>query len=211
MSVPPWRDILQSEYRGTMRATAPQRKGEKMESRRERQHRPNLLLGAAAGALGGIAGSWAMIVFNHAVGGTENGERPQQHRRNAASPNETDSTISDEPASMQIASLAGEHLTGAPIGERAREVGGSLVHYAFGAAVGALYGAAAEYRPDTAALGGLPFGTGVWVAADEVGLPLLGLAHNPTEYPASRHLAAFTSHVVFGLTAEAVRRQLRGR
>jgi uncharacterized membrane protein YagU involved in acid resistance len=152
-----------------------------------------------------------MVAFNHAMGGTENGERPHQHRRNAASPNDTDSTISDEPASMQVASLASERMTGAPLSERGKEVGGSLVHYIFGAAVGALYGAAAEYRPDTAALAGLPLGTGLWVLADEVGLPLVGLARNPTEYPASRHLAAFASHLIFGMTAEAVRRQLRGR
>jgi uncharacterized membrane protein YagU involved in acid resistance len=112
---------------------------------------------------------------------------------------------------MQVASLASERMTGAPLSERGKEVGGSLVHYIFGAAVGALYGAAAEYRPDTAALAGLPLGTGVWVLADEVGLPLVGLARNPTEYPASRHLAAFASHLIFGMTAEAVRRQLRGR
>ena len=172
---------------------------------------PEPWLGAAAGALGGVAGSWAMVRFNHALGRTEDAETPQQHRRRSASPNETDSTISDEPASIQVASLAAEAVTHDRLDDREKRIGGSLVHYMFGAAVGAAYGAAAEYRQGATALAGLPFGTGVWIAADELGLPLLGLARNPKDYPPQRHLAAFASHLVFGLAAEAVRRQLRGR
>ena len=170
---------------------------------------PRPLLGAAAGALGGAAASWAMVAFNHAIGGTENEPHPHDHRRQQASPNDTDATISDEPASMQVASAAARMATGRPLDEREKEIGGSLVHYMFGAAMGALYGAAAEYRRDTTALAGLPFGTGVWIAADEVGLPLLGLARKPTDYPLPRHLSAFASHLLFGLTTEVVRRQLR--
>ena len=173
--------------------------------------RSNVWRGLAAGALGGVAGSWAMVRFNHALGRTEGGERPNQHRRQSASPNETDSTISDEPASIQVASLAAEAVTHRRLDEHEREIGGSLVHYLFGAAVGGAYGAAAEYRRGPTALAGLPFGTSVWIAADELGLPLVGLARKPTDYPASRHLAAFASHLIFGLTVEAVRRQLRGR
>jgi putative membrane protein len=170
----------------------------------------NLWLGAAAGAVGGLAGSGAIVMFNHLIGRSENGERPHQHRRNAASPNETDATISDEPASMQVASLASERITGAPLGERGKQIGGSLIHYLFGASVGAVYGAAAEFQRGATANGGLPFGTAVWIAADELGLPLVGLARAPTEYPPARHLAAFASHLVFGATTEAVRRGLRG-
>ena len=182
-----------------------------MHRRIDERRRPNPWLGAAAGALGGIAGSWAMIAFNHTIGATEDGERPQQHRRDAASPNEHDGTISDEPATVQVATLAAESVTGRPPGERGKAIGASMVHFLFGAAVGALYGAAVEYRRDTAAWAGLSFGTAVWVAADEVGLPLAGLARNPTDYPTARHLAALGSHLVYGLTAETVRRQLRGR
>jgi putative membrane protein len=181
-----------------------------MQTRYPNRRRPNPWLGAAAGAIGGAAGSWAIVRFNHALGRTENGQRPQQHRRHSASPNDTDATISDEPATIQVASAVAEAVTDVPLDEREKQIGGSLVHYAFGAAVGAAYGAAAEYRQGATALAGLPFGTGVWIAADELGLPLLGLARKPTDYPAVRHLAAFASHLVFGLATEAVRRQLRG-
>jgi putative membrane protein len=181
-----------------------------MQVRYPHRRQPNLWLGAVAGAIGGAVGSWAIVRFNHALGRTEHGHPPRQHRRHSASPNDTDATISDEPATIQVASIVAGAVTDAQLDDREKQIGASLVHYAFGAAVGACYGAAAEYRQGATALAGLPFGTGVWIAADELGLPLVGLARKPTDYPAARHLAAFASHLVFGLATEAVRRQLRG-
>lgn len=168
-------------------------------------------LGATAGAIGGIVGSWAMIQFNHLIGGSDGDGGSHPHRRVHASPNETDGTISDEPASEQVASLAAEPVLGRPLGDREKKVGGSLLHYAFGAAMGAIYGAAAERDSRTIMGAGLPFGAAVWVTADELALPALGLAQRPFEYPPSRHASALGSHLVFGLTVEAVRRALRGR
>ena len=171
----------------------------------------NPVLGALAGALGGLAGSWAMVRFNHAIGG--GGFRPgdrHPHRRHHAMPNDTDGTLPDEPASMQVASAVAAPALGRPLNEEEMEIGGPIMHYLFGALMGAMYGAAAETQPTTTGGAGVPFGTAVWLAADEVGLPLAGLSAPPADYPASRHLAAFASHVVFGLTVEGVRRLLRG-
>jgi Protein of unknown function (DUF1440) len=170
---------------------------------------PNIALGAAAGAIAGVAASWAMVRFNHALGNVESDSGPHQHRRRAASPNDIDGTISDEPGSIQVASAVAGTMTDAPLDERQKAIGGSIVHYLFGAGVGSLYGAASEYRPETAALAGVPFGVAVWIAADEIGLPVAGFARSPVEYPASRHMAALASHVVFGLATEGVRRLLR--
>jgi hypothetical protein len=169
----------------------------------------NPLLGAAAGALGGIVGSWAMVRFNHLAGGSDEDGGSHDHRRRHASPNDTDGTISDEPASSQVASLTSEALLGRPLDEPERQQAGPLFHYAFGALAGAVYGAAAETRPGTTTGAGAPFGAAVWLAADEIGLPAAGLARNPATYPLSRHAAALGSHIVFGVTVEAVRRALR--
>jgi putative membrane protein len=169
----------------------------------------NPWLGALAGALGGIAGSWAMVRFNHMVGGSDEDGGSHGHRRRHASPNDTDGTISDEPASSQTASRASEALRGRPLDERERQQAGPWFHYAFGALAGALYGAVAERQPAAAAGAGVPFGAAVWLAADEIGLPAAGLARNPATYPLSRHAAALGTHIVFGLTVEGVRRLLR--
>ena len=171
----------------------------------------NPVLGALAGALGGIAGSWAMVRFNHAIGG--GGFRPgdsHSHRRQWAMPNDTDGTLPDEPASMKIASAVAAPVIGRPLNTEEKEIGGPIMHYLFGALMGAMYGASAETQQSTTAGAGIPFGTAVWLAADEVGVPLAGLSASPTNYPLSRHLAAFASHIVFGLTVEGVRRLLRG-
>jgi hypothetical protein len=173
----------------------------------------NAVLGAAAGVAGGLLGSWMMVRFNHLVGGVENANgnsRRPEYRDNAA-PNDTDGTISDEPASIKTASRIGQAVVDRPLTEAERRVGGSLMHYAFGAIAGGLYGAAAERSPAVRQAFGLPFGATVWLAADEIGLPLAGLAAPPTEYPMTRHAAALGTHLVFGATVEAVRRLLRGR
>jgi hypothetical protein len=168
------------------------------------------VIGALVGAAGGILASWVMVRFNHLIGGSAEDGGSHPHRRIQASPNDTDGTIADEPASSQLAGLAGERLTGRPLSEREKEQTAPLFHYAFGAAVGALYGAIAEVRPRATVAAGAPFGAAVWLGADELGLPLLGLARDPREYPLSRHASALGSHLVFGLTVEAVRRAIRG-
>lgn len=169
--------------------------------------RPNYLLGATAGALGGVAASWAMLQFNKSLGGTHD-PHANRHQRNAT-PNDMDATISDKPGSIKVAENVAASVAGARLNDREKDVGGTLVHYLFGASMGAIYGAASEWKPATAAAAGLPFGIAVWVAADEFGLPVTGLSRKPTDYPASRHVASFGSHLVFGLTTEIVRRAFR--
>lgn len=172
---------------------------------------PRPFLGAVAGAVGGILGSWMMVQFNHLVGGIEENQQRASHRRESASPNEHDGTISDEPASLKVASLASEKITGEPLSERGKEIAGPVFHYGFGAVAGAVYGLTAEFNPEATAAAGLPFGAAVWLVADEAALPLTGLSAPPTEYPLSRHASALGTHLVFGLTVEAVRRAVRGR
>jgi len=44
---------------------------------------------------------------------------------------------------------------------------------------------------------------------DEGAVPLLGLSKPPFDYPLSTHIYAMTSHFVFGVTTEIVRRAVR--
>lgn len=166
--------------------------------------------GAAAGAVGGVIGSAAMVCFNHAlaasgVGRDDHGRRTQ-HRRADAEPNETDGTIPDEPASEKAVSNLVETMTGEPLGDRGKKVGGSVAHHAFGATLGAVYGAVAVLYPRIAAGGGLPYGALVWLTATEAGVPLAGLSKPPGAYPPVRHAASLATHLIFGLTVDRVRR-----
>src|SRR5688500_843395 len=147
----------------------------------------NALRGAAAGAFGGLVGSAAMVLFSRVLAATGFGAsdlgRHHQHRRIDAKPNDSDGTIADEPASRKAASVVAEALTGAPLDEREKDTAGSIFHYGFGAAAGAIYGALAAAEPKVTSGGGVPYGAAVFLTAGELGIPLAGLARKPTDYP----------------------------
>ncbi len=152
-----------------------------------------------------------MVRLNHLIGPSGSEPDAAQRYRMHASPNDTDGTISDEPATMQAASKITETLTGRPLDERGRRIGAPIVHYAFGVATGAAYCTLVELRPDAAAGWGAAFGMAVWLVADELGMPLAGLADPPSRYPLARHGAALLTHLGYGLTVEGTRRLLLGR
>ena len=91
-----------------------------------------------------------------------------------------------------------------------KKIAGTAVHYLLGTGVGGLYGAAAELAPNVTTGGGLPFGAVFWLVVDEGAVPLLGLSQGPMAYPLSVHGYALSSHFVYGLTVEMVRRAVRG-
>lgn len=171
--------------------------------------------GAAAGAIGGAVGSSTMVLFNHLLASTGFGRedlgRRQQHRRLDAKPNDADGTIPDEPATEKAASNLTELATGTPLSERGQRTLGPVLHHVFGAAVGAVYGAAAARAPQVAAGGGLPYSALVWIGAAETGLPLVGLSRFPAAYPWTRHVASLLSHFAFGATLETIRRTMTRR
>jgi putative membrane protein len=166
--------------------------------------RPNdLSIHLAAGLAGGLAGAFAMEHFQRALGrlspdlGGAPGGGGQQYRQPQS-----------EPSTYVVADKLTRAATGRPLPAGDKPVGGSLVHYAFSGAVGALYGLlSSRHRAATAGMG-MPFGIVVWAVADEVGMPAAGLARRPSDYPPTDHLASFTSHLVFGATMEGVRRLL---
>jgi len=162
-----------------------------------------LVTNVVAGLIGGLIASWTMEQFQQALGrisgdmGGAPGGGGQQHRKPQS-----------EPATYKAADAVAETVAGRDVPEEYKPAAGSVVHYAFGGAVGAIYGAAAARTPDVTSWGGVPFGATVWLVADEMGVPLAGLSKNPTEYPVSSHLSAFATHLVYGMTTECVRRTL---
>ncbi len=147
--------------------------------------------GAMLGAAAGLAASWVMSEFHGAwkasSGEVEDGE---------------------EPNTVKAADAVAEATVGEPVPNRYREPTGTAVHYAFGAFLGAIYGAAVELRPATKAGLGTAYGAAVSLVADEMAMPALGFSPPAPDVPASTHLRGFVSHLVFGVSLEAVRRLL---
>ena len=178
------------------------------------------LKGMIAGAAGGLVASWVMNQFQSLLSRTTHGvERPHGAQSlQQGSPRHGLARVLRERgrdreadnAAVRTAVVVSEHLFGVELAEREKkEMAGAVIHYAFGVATGVLYGAAAEMLPASTAGAGLPFGAAVWMVADEMVVPAIGLSKPPTEYPLSTHASALASHLVYGLTTEIVRRAAR--
>ncbi len=181
--------------------------------------------GLAAGLVGGLVASWTMNRFQDvwsrlAKGsGTSSGNEFQDVWSEIAegaegspgklgSQTESQAEVEDD-TTVRAASAVSEGLFGHKLTRGQKKVGGTAVHYVLGTGVGGLYGATAEIEPKVTAGVGLPFGAVFWLVVDEGAVPLLGLSKGPTAYPLSTHAYALSSHFVYGLTAEVVRRAVR--
>lgn len=85
------------------------------------------------------------------------------------------------------------------------------VRWGFGAAIGAAYGAIAEYYPAATSKQGATFGMAVEALANDGALPALGFLVKPPDAPALTRANGITSHVVYGVTTEVVRGFIRKR
>lgn len=110
---------------------------------------------------------------------------------------------------MKVAGKISEKVLHRSLSQREKKQGGSFVHYAFGTAIGGLYGVMTEASPHAKRGFGLPFGTALFVGADEVAVPVLGLSPSPLATKAQDHIYALASHFVYGATTELVRRGVR--
>ncbi|HKO18101.1 MAG TPA: DUF1440 domain-containing protein [Acidobacteriaceae bacterium] len=175
---------------------------------RERNGDTHLLRGVAAGAIGGLIAAWVMNGF---IAGArkvqETVKSPEQKaeeesQKAAQSESEEDS----EDSTMKVADTVAWLVTGQHLSKQGKEKGGPIVHYAFGALMGALYGALAELSERSTTGAGTAFGTGLFLAADEIMVPALGLSKPPTQQPVSDQITHYAAHLVYGSTAEMVRR-----
>lgn len=168
---------------------------------------PHLFRGLTAGIVGGLAASWVMNEFIAGAGpslaGAVNnvlGSEPEQKPVPAGE--SQDSTMKVADTLTEIAS--GRHLSW----ERQKQAG-PVVHYVFGAIMGGLYGAAAEYIPSIKAAAGATYGSALFAAADVIAVPALRLGQLVTEQKPGSLAEYWAAHAVYGVTTELVRRMVR--
>ena len=161
---------------------------------------PKVWKGAVAGAVAGLAASWVMTRFQVALSGRglSGSENPQSNKP----------VEGRDDAAMKAANEASKVALDRELTrEEKTEVGGPLAHYALGVTAGAFYGA---MRETAHAPGGAAFGAELWVVADQLGLPLVGLSPWPLKaYPASTNAQHLAAHLVYGLTTAIVYRTVR--
>jgi hypothetical protein len=182
----------------------------------------NVWKGLVAGLAAGLVASWTMNQFQAAWTRVAEGfEKPHgaqsMQPTEGGSPNEVASSQApdqeekenQDDATVETAKVISRNVFGHELQESEKKPAGAAVHYAFGTVTGGLYGAMAEVTPEVTTGAGLPFGAVFWMVADEVAVPLLGLAKGPSAYPVSTHMYALASHLVYGVTAEFSRRAVR--
>jgi putative membrane protein len=109
-----------------------------------------------------------------------------------------------EPEELAVERVAGHGLT------REEKAGAAeAVRWGFGAAAGAAYGALAEYYPAATAKEGATFGLALETLTHEGALPALGLSAEPEDESLRERTSEITSHVVYGVVTETVRRFVR--
>jgi putative membrane protein len=174
------------------------------DARRTNNHpERRLWKGAAAGLIGGFVASWTMNRFQDVWSKLSvNNQATDMQSANGDRNEQADTTV-------KAASAISEGIFDHQLTEDEKKIAGPAVHYALGTGVGGLYGAVAEVAPKVTTGAGIPFGAAFWLVVDETAVPLLGLSKGPTQYPVSTHVYALTSHFVYGLTAELVRRAVR--
>jgi putative membrane protein len=149
--------------------------------------------GAVAGVIAGVVASFVMDRFQAAASSLLSSDGG-----------------GGEPATEKAADAAATAVVGHEVPDAAKPLAGQSVHYALGIGLGVAYGIAAEFRPSVTAGFGTAFGLGTATLLDEAAVPALGLGDAPWKAPLSTTLYAYASHLVFGGTAEVVRRQVAG-
>lgn len=106
---------------------------------------------------------------------------------------------------------ASEHLTGDAPSSAIEPVASEGIHWAFGAIAGAAYGALAEFYPAATSKDGASFGVALGDLMHEGALPALGISAPDEEETLREGTSEFSSHIVYGIVTESVRKFVRKR
>ena len=162
-----------------------------------------LLRGVLAGALGGVAGTLAMNVAQRAWTHLAD-DAPPDSAAGLHDARDWQERVEHENSNELAAQAVARLMLGRELTEQELAIAAPAIHFTFGAAVGALYGAFARGEA-RAWKSGAALGAALWLTADEVAMPLLGLSHPTHRRPLEMHLQSLGSHLVYGTVVERVR------
>lgn len=143
-----------------------------------------ILKGAIAGMIGGLAGAGAKVLAEKIFPPRVQGQTP--------------------PPVVLAEQVAGHRL---PSDQKHAAM--HAIHWGFGAAAGAAYGALAEIEPAVGAWKGAAFGLTLNRLTHETILPRMGLSERKEEQPTQERISEWVSHAVYGIFTDAVRRAVR--
>lgn len=162
----------------------------------------------AFGVVGGIAGTLAMRYYWQAVEKLT-GRDPRTETRDGDHALDDISVVGQhheegEPSTAAMGRElyeAAEHEAPDRITSQRLSQG---VHWTYGMSQGVALDAFRAKIFDSALLGGLTYGAGMWLLGDEIAVPAMGLADGPTKFPLDQHLHRLGAHLVYGAAAAGV-------
>lgn len=163
----------------------------------------NAWKGLAAGLAGGLAATFVMTQFQELSAKLE--KKLKESQGEGGGEGETKGDDATVKAARKISRNVFHHT----LTPSEKKTAGPAVHYGFGTLTGAVYGVLAELVPTVTLGAGAPFGTAVWLGADEISVPAFGLSDPPWESPPAVHVKALAAHLVYGVAAEGVRKLVR--
>lgn len=184
-----------------------------------KQAETDALMGLAAGIVGGLLASAVMNQFQKVLGRIVTGEE-RSHGAQSLQPGaphhgaglmleERGIEDPEDDSAERLAQTVSVGLFDHELSDAEKDAAGTAFHYAYGISMGAVYGLAAEAVPEITTGAGMPYGAAIWIGADEIVVPMLGLSKSAREYPLSVLASALAAHLVYGLTLESVRRVVR--
>jgi putative membrane protein len=144
----------------------------------------SLVKGAIAGAIGGLAGAGAKMLVEKIFPPRVKGQLPP---------------------SVALA----EQVAGHSLAEGQKQAALHGIHWGFGAAAGAVYGALVEAEPSLGAWKGAAFGVTLNKITHESLLPKLGVVPPKDEQRTQERMSEWVSHAVYGIFTDTVRRVVR--
>lgn len=151
-----------------------------------------VIVSLMSGLLGGLLGAGVMSAAHALLAGDQPPSDP--------------SAAQGEDATVKVGDTLSRIVRGRPLSEEEKPAAGEVVHYGFGASMGATYGIAAAVAPVVTVGWGTGFGAAVWLGAHAIVVPALGLAPSPLRQPIRKEGLELVLHLLFGLTVDLVRR-----
>ena len=105
--------------------------------------------------------------------------------------------------------LLSERIAGHPLDRTTGLVATESIHWGFGAAAGAFYGALAEFYPAATSKEGANFGLVLMALTHQGVLPAIGLSAPAEQQSEREQTSEAATHLIFGVVAERVRSLVR--
>lgn len=105
--------------------------------------------------------------------------------------------------------LLTERIAGQPLDPSTEQAASEAIHWGFGAAAGAFYGALVEFYPAATSKEGANFGLTLMALTHEGVLPAMALGPPPEQQTEREQSSEAVSHLIYGVVAERIRSIVR--